>query len=74
MIQHELNGFRRPPDTKVQGAPLLVLEGADMPAVAIEIGNLSNPEEEKMLRDPEFLTRFARAIATAVDRFFTQKP
>jgi N-acetylmuramoyl-L-alanine amidase len=74
LIQHEINGFRRPPDTKIQGAPLLVLEGADMPAVAIEIGNLSNPEEEKMLRDPEFLTRFARAIARAVDRFFTQKP
>jgi N-acetylmuramoyl-L-alanine amidase len=70
LIQLEINSIRRPPDTKIQGAPLLVLEGADMPAVAIEIGNLSNPNEEKMLRDPEFLARLAQAIATAVERFF----
>ena len=53
---------------------MLVLEGADMPAVAIEIGNLSNPSEEKMMQDPEFLARIARAIAMAVEAFFTQKP
>jgi N-acetylmuramoyl-L-alanine amidase len=70
LIQREINTLRRPPDTRVQGAPLLVLEGADMPAVAIEVGNLSNPSEEKMLRDPEFLARIARAVATAVDVFF----
>jgi N-acetylmuramoyl-L-alanine amidase len=74
LIQSEINTLRRPPDTRVQGAPLLVLEGADMPAVAIEVGNLSNPGDEKMLRDPEFLTRVARAVATAVDAFFAQKP
>jgi len=70
LIQHAIDGIRRSPHTKIQGAPLLVLEGADMPAVAIEIGNLSNPQEEKMLRDTEFLTRLARAIAMAVDTFF----
>jgi N-acetylmuramoyl-L-alanine amidase len=74
LIQHEIDGIRRSAGTKVQGAPLLVLEGADMPAVAIEIGNLSNPSEEKMMQDPEFLARIARAIAMAVEAFFTQKP
>lgn len=74
LIQREINGIRRPPDTRVQGVPLLVLEGADMPAVAIEIGNLSNPGEEKMLRDPQFLTQLARAIAIAVEAFLAQKP
>jgi N-acetylmuramoyl-L-alanine amidase len=44
-----------------------------MPAVAIEIGNLSNPNEEKTLRDPTFLAGFARAIARGVDAFFAQK-
>ena len=74
LIQYRLNDAPRTPDTKIQGAPLLVLEGADMPAVVIEIGNLSNPNEEKMLRDPEFMAGFARAIATGVDTFFTKKP
>jgi N-acetylmuramoyl-L-alanine amidase len=73
LIQHAIDGTRRSPDTKIQGTPLLVLEGADMPAVAIEIGNLSNPNEEKMLRDPEFLARMARAIARGIENFFSDK-
>jgi N-acetylmuramoyl-L-alanine amidase len=73
-IQQAIAGTRRSPDTKIQGAPLLVLEGADMPAVAIEIGNMSNPNEEKMLRDPEFLARMAGAIVQGIDRFFAPKP
>ena len=74
LIQYQLNNVRQPPDTKIQGAPLLVLEGADMPAVAIEIGNLSNPNEEKALGDTEFLAVIARAIAKGIDAYFAQKP
>ena len=73
LIHSQLNGVHRPPDTKIQGAPLLVLEGADMPAVAVEIGNLSNPNDEKALGDTEFLTAIARAIARGVEAFFAQK-
>ena len=74
LIQHEINDTLRSSTTKIQGAPLLVLEGADMPAVAIEIGNLSNPNEEKMLQDRQFLKQIARAIARGIDEFFNQKP
>jgi N-acetylmuramoyl-L-alanine amidase len=73
LIQHEIVATGSSPNTKIQGAPLLVLEGADMPAVAVEIGNLSNPNEEKMLHDPEFLSRIAQAIARGIDAFLTQK-
>ena len=73
LIQNRLGDVRQTPDTKVQGAPLLVLEGADMPAVVIEIGNLSNPNEEKTLRDPKFLDALARAIAKGIDTFLAQK-
>ena len=73
LIQYQLNNVRQPPDTKIQGAPLLVLEGADMPAVAIEIGNLSNPNEEKALGDTEFLAATARAITRGIDTFFAEK-
>jgi N-acetylmuramoyl-L-alanine amidase len=73
LIQSRLSLIWQPPHTKYEGAPLLVLEGADMPAVTIEIGNLSNPNEVKALRDPEFLSRIARAIAEGIDAFFAEK-
>ena len=74
LIQNRLNDVRQTPDTKVQGAPLFVLEGADMPAVVIEIGILSNPNEEKTLADPKSLADFARAVASGIDMFFAEKP
>lgn len=73
-IQSRLAMLLRPQEVEVQGAPLLVLEGADMPAVAIEIGNLKNASAEKALRDPEFLSRIAEAISSGIDAFFAEKP
>jgi len=72
-IQSRLSTLWQPQDVKVQGAPLLVLEGADMPAVVIEIGNLSNATAEKALGDPRFLSRIAEAITGAIDAFFAEK-
>ena len=72
-IQSRLSALWQPQDVKVQGAPLLVLEGADMPAVVIEIGNLSNATAEKALGDPRFLSRIAGAITGAIDAFFAEK-
>ncbi len=56
----------------VRGAPLLVLRGADMPAVLIEAGFITNPSEEKLLSDPEYLKYLARKISVAI-RNFLQK-
>ncbi|MFH1620193.1 MAG: N-acetylmuramoyl-L-alanine amidase [bacterium] len=50
----------------VQGAPLLVLRGADMPAVLVEPGYLTNPVEEKMLTDPETMAIAAEKIGNAI--------
>ena len=74
LIQSRLSTLWQPQNVKVQGAPLLVLEGADMPAVVIEIGNLSNAAAEKALGDPRFLSRIAEAITGAIDAFFAEKP
>ena len=72
-IHSRLSTLWQPQDVKVQGIPLLVLEGADMPAVAIEIGNLPNPTSEKALGDPLFLSRIAEAIIGGIDAFFAEK-
>ncbi|MEW6672267.1 MAG: N-acetylmuramoyl-L-alanine amidase [Thermodesulfobacteriota bacterium] len=50
----------------VQGAPLMVLRGADMPAVLVEPGYLTNPVEEKLLTDPASMARIAEKISNAI--------
>ncbi len=62
------------PTAKVMQAPLVVLQGADMPAVAIEVGYLTHPSTEKALKSPEFQTAIARAIAKGIDIYLATKP
>lgn len=59
-------------DTEISDAPVLVLQGADMPAVLIEIGYLSNPEEAKALRDTAHRKALAQAVAGAIKAFFEE--
>jgi len=54
----------------VQGAPLMVLEGADMPAILIEIGYITNPVDEKSFQDIDVLTQIAKEIRNGLDDFF----
>jgi N-acetylmuramoyl-L-alanine amidase len=56
--------------TDIIGAPLLVLEGADMPAILIEVGYITNPKEEKSLNDINVLTDIAEKIKKGIDDFF----
>lgn len=66
--------FRLDPllDAEISEAPVLVLQGADMPAVLIEVGYLSNPEEAKALRDAKHREAVARAIAGGIKAFFEE--
>ena len=50
-------------------APLRVLESANMPAVLIELGYLSNPEQEKVLAGDVFQGAFVQALTDAVVLF-----
>jgi hypothetical protein len=43
--------------------------GAAMPAVLVELGFLSNPDEEKKLQDPEYRGNLIAALARAVQRY-----
>ena len=56
----------------VETGPLMVLRGADMPAVLIEVGNLTHPLEEKRLQDPEVLADLANRIRDAISAFLTK--
>jgi len=54
---------------QVDAAPLLVLRGADMPAVLIEVGYLTNTEDEKRLNEEDNLASLGRAIAAGISEF-----
>jgi N-acetylmuramoyl-L-alanine amidase len=54
---------------QVHGAPLVVLAGAVMPAIVIEIGNLANPTVEKALVSSDLLERYAKIIAEGLNLY-----
>jgi len=58
----------------VMGLPVMVLSGADMPALLIELGQLTNPSEEKQLKNKEYLATIANGICSAIETFFEQYP
>jgi N-acetylmuramoyl-L-alanine amidase len=53
-------------DRGVKQAPFYVLAGARMPALLVELGFVSHPEESRRLRDPEYQERLAEAVAAGV--------
>ncbi len=55
-------------------AGFVVLKSPDVPSVLIELGFLSNREDEALLRRADHRRRLARAIAEAVDRHFAASP
>jgi N-acetylmuramoyl-L-alanine amidase len=51
-------------------ASLAVLTGADIPSVLIELGYLSNIQEERLLKQPEHKKKIVTSIANAVNEYF----
>lgn len=53
----------------VDHAPMRALESANMPAVLVELGFLSNPDEEKRLSGAELQDSLVQALSDAIVRF-----
>ena len=53
----------------LEQAPLRILESANMPAVLVELGYLSNPDQEKLLTGDAFQSTFVQAVYEAVVKF-----
>jgi N-acetylmuramoyl-L-alanine amidase len=53
----------------VKKAPFVVLIGANMPSVLAEIGFVSNPREEMLLKKPEYRQKLAEALYHGVSKY-----
>lgn len=56
-------------DRKVQQAGFWVLHAVAMPSILVELGFISNPEEEKKLVDKDFQKKMAKTICTAFAQY-----
>jgi N-acetylmuramoyl-L-alanine amidase len=68
-VQREFNLLVGTRDRGIRQAPFTVLMGATMPAILVEVGFVSNPEEEAKLRDDAYRDRIVEALARAIGTF-----
>ena len=53
-----------------RSAGFTVLTAPDIPSALVELGCLSNPEEERLLAKPAYRRRLAQALVGAIDDYF----
>jgi N-acetylmuramoyl-L-alanine amidase len=70
-IQEEMNAATGVANRGVKQAPFKVLVGATMPAALVEVGFISNPQEEAKLKSDEFQNLMVDALTRAVQRYKT---
>ena len=51
-----------------------MLRAPDIPSILVETAFISNPEEERRLRDPRFQNQMADAILRGIVAYFSQNP
>jgi N-acetylmuramoyl-L-alanine amidase len=73
-MQRALEAMPQKPSCQVLGAPLAVLQGADMPAILIEVGHLTHPTTEKLLSQSHGLDALVNAIDQGIERFLAELP
>jgi N-acetylmuramoyl-L-alanine amidase len=54
------------PGSRRQTGPFVVLIGATMPSILAEISFISNPEEEKALKTPQYRQQIAESLLNGV--------
>ena len=70
----ELGAINTLHKNNVEQAGFAVLKAPDIPSALIETAFISNPEEERRLRDDAYQDRLAEAIMRGVRQFFIKHP
>ncbi|MGH8750184.1 MAG: N-acetylmuramoyl-L-alanine amidase [Burkholderiales bacterium] len=58
----------------VEQAGFAVLKSPDIPSILVETAFISNPDEEKKLKDESYQNKIADAIAGGIKRYFAKNP
>ena len=72
-VQGHLNARLGSRDRGVKQAPFVVLTGATMPAILVEVGFLSNTSEARKLIQPDYQQQLAEAVATGIEDFLRSR-
>ena len=59
---------------KVEQAGFAVLKAPDIPSILVETAFISNPDEEKKLRDPDYQDQLVDALASGIAKYFGKNP
>ena len=70
----ELKQVGRVHKSRVQQAGFMVLKSPDVPSILVETAFISNPSEERQLRDPSHQLRLAKAIMSGIRAYFRNNP
>ncbi|MBT2772885.1 N-acetylmuramoyl-L-alanine amidase [Halomonas sp. ISL-60] len=73
-VLEQLGRINRLHKTRVEQAGFMVLKSPDIPSLLIEVGFISNPDEERRLRDPVHQSGLAQAIFSGMREHFERYP
>ena len=74
IVQKKLVNYLKLENRGVKQAPFVVLKGANMVAVIVEVGFISNPKEEKLLKTSKFRENAAQALFEAIKYYIETTP
>jgi N-acetylmuramoyl-L-alanine amidase len=74
LVLSELGEINRLHKSMVEQAGFAVLKAPDIPSILIETAFISNPEEERKLRDAAYQHKMAEAIADGIRAYFAKNP
>ena len=70
----EIGGFNDLHKAHVEQAGFAVLKAPDIPSILIETAFLTNPEEERKLKDDRYQDKMAQAILVGIRKYFSANP
>ena len=59
---------------EVEQAGFAVLKSPDIPSILVETAFISNPDEEKRLKNDAYQDKMAEAIVAGIKRYFAKNP
>ncbi|MFC1716067.1 N-acetylmuramoyl-L-alanine amidase [Candidatus Poribacteria bacterium] len=68
-VQSQLSQTTGADDRGIKRAPFIVLIGAEAPSILVELGFISNLQDERLLRSEEYKAKLARALMEAMENY-----